>query len=417
MSVPADSEFFLWTLFQQLLRRGFPLGLDEYGAAMDALSAGFGWSSRRELREVLSAIWAKSREERAVLGALLEQHLVEDWDLAAAEVRSDGGTSGDTTATPIESTPDPSTAANTQQDDTSSPPPSVTIASRTGRLPPLKLGELPSRPYTHVFLPQYPVSYRTVAQAWRRLRWPVREGPATELDVDATVRRRSRRGVASPPALRARRTNRAELLLLVDRQGSMTPFHGFVESMTDAIVQAARFRRVGLFYFHDTPLEGADTGILASLAPQLFASFDGVLADIAPLVDGSFFEDPFLRDPCAADRVLRDHARGAAVVIVSDAGAARGKHDPVRLLDTIAVLKGLKTFTNRLVWLNPVAPGAWAQNTAAQIARHIPMFPMDRDGMHRAVNVLRGQPVNLEKPLSTGYRDTASLTREAGPNA
>jgi len=30
------------------------------------------------------------------------------------------------------------------------------------------------------------------------------------------------------------------------------------------------------------------------------------------------------------------------------------------------------------------------------------MFSMDRDGMHRAVNVLRGQPFPVEKPLTAG---------------
>ena len=84
-----------------------------------------------------------------------------------------------------------------------------------GGLPPLRLSELPVLPYRHVFLPQYPVSFRAVAQAWRRLRWPVREGPATELDVDATVQRRCSLGVVSPPVLRPRRRNRAKLLLLV----------------------------------------------------------------------------------------------------------------------------------------------------------------------------------------------------------
>ena len=68
-----DEPFFLWTLFQQLRRRGFALGPEEYEAVRLALRAGFGWSSRREFREVCSALWAKSREERAVVAALFDQ--------------------------------------------------------------------------------------------------------------------------------------------------------------------------------------------------------------------------------------------------------------------------------------------------------------------------------------------------------
>ena len=90
------------------------------------------------------------------------------------------------------------------------------------------------------------------------------------------------------------------------------------------------------------------------------------------------------------------------MVILSDGGAARGRYDLLRLLDTVAFLKGAQEWSYRLVWLNPLPPTAWTGSTAAEIARHIPMFPMDRDGMYRAVNVLRGQPFPVEKPLTAG---------------
>lgn len=271
-----------------------------------------------------------------------------------------------------------------------------------GGLPPLTLSEQPGLPYRHVFLPQYPVSFRTVAQAWRRLRWPVREGPATELDVEATIQRRCGLGVVSPPVLRPRRRNRAKLLLLVDRQGSMAPFHSYADEVCRAICQAGRLRQVAVFYFHDTPLEGADTSVLEPLQGQLFPSLDPVLAEVPALTRGTLMSDPDLMSPTSARDVVSDHGRGAAVVILSDGGAARGRYDLLRLLDTIAFLKGAKEWSHRLVWLNPLPSTAWTGSTAAEIARHVPMFPMDRDGMYRAVNVLRGQPFSVAKPLTAG---------------
>jgi uncharacterized protein with von Willebrand factor type A (vWA) domain len=201
--------------------------------------------------------------------------------------------------------------------------------------------------------------------------------------------------------LRPRRRNRAQLLLLVDRQGSMAPFHAYVDSVCETIGQAGRLRRVGQFYFHDTPLEGAEPALLEPLRGQLFPSLDPVLAEVRPLVDGELFEDRDLLSPRPARAVLAQHAPGAAVVVVSDAGAARGRYDLLRLLDTVAFLKGLRALTSRIVWLNPQPAAAWAGSTAAQLARHLPMFPMDRAGMHRAVNVLRGQPFAVEKPVGT----------------
>ena len=66
------------------------------------------------------------------------------------------------------------------------------------------------------------------------------------------------------------------------------------------------------------------------------------------------------RKPHPAEAVLKESSAGTAVVIISDAGAARGRFDPVRLLDTVASLKGLRTVSTRVVWLNPLPATAWA---------------------------------------------------------
>ena len=166
---------------------------------------------------------------------------------------------------------------------------------------------------------------------------------------------------------------------------------------------------IGQFYFHDTPLEGTESSLLQPLQGQLFPALDPVLAEIPALLRGELYEDPDLRRPLSAEGVWRDHAAGAAVVVISDAGAARRRYDLLRLLDAVAFLKGLRTFTGRIVWLNPLPPRAWARSTAAQLARHVPMFPMDRDGMHRAVNVLRGQPFAVEKPLSVARGEARTV--------
>jgi uncharacterized protein with von Willebrand factor type A (vWA) domain len=207
------------------------------------------------------------------------------------------------------------------------------------------------------------------------LRWPVREGPATELDVDATVQRRCDLGVVSPPVLRPRRRNRAKLLLLVDRQGSMTPFHSYVDEVCRAICQAGRLRQVGVFYFHDAPLEGADSSVLDPLQGQLFPSLDPVLAEVPTLTQGTLMSDTDLMSPTSARDVILEHGRGAAVVILSDGGAARGRYDLLRLLETVAFLKGAKEWSDRLVWLNPLPP--W-HGQAAPLPRSPDMSPCSR---------------------------------------
>ncbi|MER8512115.1 VWA domain-containing protein [Mesorhizobium sp. M1060] len=398
----AGEEFFIWTIFQKLVRRNFAIGLDEYGAVMRALRAGFGWTSRDELRQILCSLWATSREESVLVGTLFDQCVVFDWNANAAVPNPHTGAEGAPIETPI---PELGTSAlsptNEQPLPLEEPSRSAPVVAPSQRLPPLKPEELPRLPYSHVFLPQYPVSYRDVAQTWRRLRSPLREGPATELDVGATIARRSRLGVGSPPVLRPRRRNQADLLILVDRRGSMAPFYGYVDEVCSAIAQAGRLGRMRMFFFHDTPLEGSDLAVLDRLDPRSSSNLDSVLGEIPALTHGILFRDPDLIDIHPAEVLLKESSVDTAVVVISDAGAARGRFDPVRLLDTVASLKGFRAVTRRVVWLNPLPESEWTGSTARQIARHVPMFAMDRGGMHRAINVLRGQPVLLERPLPT----------------
>lgn len=123
------------------------------------------------------------------------------------------------------------------------------------------------------------------------------------------------------------------------------------------------------------------------------------MADIQPSLNGQVLKDSsplqkyFLRD------VLDEHASEAAVVIISDAGAARGNYDLRRLFDTVAFLRALKNYTKQVVWLNPVQREDWKYGTAKQIRRYVPMFEMDREGLYSAVDVLRGHPYSVEQPL------------------
>jgi len=62
-------------------------------------------------------------------------------------------------------------------------------------------------------------------------------------------------------------------------------------------------------------------------------------------------------------------------------------------------VKGLRSEVRSVTWLNPVPQPLWKGSNAELLARHIPMFPLDRMGLEQAVNVLRGQPARLERPL------------------
>ena len=267
------------------------------------------------------------------------------------------------------------------------------------RLPPISLADVKVPERSFIFAPQFPLTYREVAQTWRRLRRPIRTGIPTELDIEGTIARRSQLGVATPIVLQPRRRNIARLLLLVDRQGSMDPFHQFCNEVCTAIQQAGRLEETTIYYFHNVPTEAADDQLLESLTGQLFPRLDPVLAQIQPLADGYLYTDPDLLLPEPLADIFQGLAAEISTVFISDAGAARNRYRVERLLDTVAFIKALRSYTSHYIWLNPLPKRYWLNSTADQIARHIPMFTLNREGIQRAVDVLRGQEHTIEKPL------------------
>ncbi|MBW4520908.1 MAG: VWA domain-containing protein [Scytolyngbya sp. HA4215-MV1] len=379
---------FLWQLFQRLRRRGFAIGPSDYQALQQALRAGFGWTSRESLLDLCNSLWAKSLREQETLSALFEQ-LAPDSDDWQYSLEDDDAPIGR----------DESLSELYQPEKANAAQKSIPKTASQGGLPPISLADVKVSERPFVFVPQFPLTYREIAQTWRRLRRPVRTGPPVELDIAGTIARRSRLGVATTVVLQPRRRNVARLLLLIDRQGSMDPFHQFCDEVCSAIQQAGRLEETAVYYFHNVPAEGADDQVLEGLTGQLFPALDPVLPQIQPLSEGCLYSDPALLCPEPLIDILQTYASSSAVVLVSDAGAARNRYRISRLLDTIAFMKALRTYTCHYVWLNPLPKRYWLNNTAAQIARHVPMFPLDCEGIQRAVNVLRGQQHILEKAL------------------
>jgi hypothetical protein len=370
---------------RQLRRRRLVLGIDDYDALRRALAAGFGWSSREELGRLCVALWAKSPEEAEVVRAIVSRVVLPTWNVSPAT-----GKATDMPSANVVNVPVPRAA-----DDPAEHVPETESVRGLGVVP-LSIGAVDR---TLVTVPQYPLAEREIAQAWRRLRRRLRSGPAVEVDAAATLEQYGRHGIATPPVLVPRRRNTAKLLLLIDRFGSMTPFHGYVDYVVKAIHNAGRIDDAREAYFHDLPGSVADRSVLEQVEDPFRADLDAVLSLIEPLRDGSVYQDPQLTVPSPLATVLDNLAEGTAVLIVSDAGAARRRYDATRLLDTVALLKALHAKVGTVMWVNPVQPDNWPRTTAEQVRRYIPMYPLTREGLDRAIDGLRGRPAPVERVL------------------
>lgn len=360
----------LLELFDRLRAAGLPLGIDEYHLLLRALQRGYGLPDPVALAHLCCALWASSREEAAVV----RFHFYEVITRPPARP---------TLAVPVPVSPtdslgaperplvlslapdltayeDPSEVANP---DMVAPPEEEVTSSM---LPGVDLqvpapGDEVPRSTALLGDDEYPVTRRQMKQVWRHLRRPVREGPPAELDIEATITQTGRLGVLLGPVLVPRRINRVTLLVLADQHGSMAPFHDLTRRLCQTARRGGRLGMTGVYYFHN--------------APQEVLYHDPALADSIHLADFS--------------RGLRPER--TAVLIFSDAGAARGSRQNERVQLTESFLAQLRQHVRRIAWLNPVPQVQWDGTSAAAIARLVPMFELTRHGLQSAVDALRGR--------------------------
>ncbi|MBD2194259.1 MULTISPECIES: hypothetical protein [Calothrix] len=212
----------------------------------------------------------------------------------------------------------------------------------------------------------FPVTERQMKQIWRYLRRPVREGSPTELDVEATVNQIVSQGLLLEPVLVPRRVNKAELLLLIDQDGSMVPFHALSRRLAETALHGGRLGKSGVYYFHNCPMEY--------------------------LYEDSYHQQAEL----ITDVVTHVCTNRTTILIFSDAGAARSRYSEERYAFTKEFLEKLNKRVRYIAWLNPMPRKRWFGTTADEIASLVPMFEVSRRGVLDAIGVLRGRPTNFE---------------------
>lgn len=218
------------------------------------------------------------------------------------------------------------------------------------------------RSNTSSFGEYFPLTQRQMKQSWRYLRKLVRDGAPVELDLKATLDQVGRQGFLLNPVLVPRRVNRTELMLLIDQDGSMTPFHLLSQRLVDTALKGGRLAKAEAYYFHNCPSD-------------------------------YLYRDPYHQDAVTIqDWLLSIKPSRTCILVVSDAGAARGGLSSERYIRTQNFIKLMRQRGRYIAWLNPMPKSRWADTTAGEIARIIPMLEGNRRGVQTAISVLQGKP-------------------------
>lgn len=365
----AEAPTPLLGLFRALRAQGLPLGTRDYLDALRALEAGFG-ADRDALRRLAQQLWARSDEERRTVALWFEATAAGAAPLAdavaaliapAGPAAAPGQAAGPPREAPRRGrAAAPGAAPEPAPDE---PPPwghGAFAARRDGGGVPLPVLRTDlAIPEDYVLQPAVAPGVRELAVLWRRYRRGTRGGPRTELDLPASIRERCRRGMLAQPVLRARRSNSARLLVLADVSPSMEPWMPWLQALEDSL-QFARFASAEMRYFSNLPRR------------ELFGT-------------------PALARPEPAEPLLRRHA-GAVLIVVSDAGSARGFLNRRRAVQTTAFLAEAGRQFGACLWVNPMPRERWAGSTAALVARSpaVTMLPLDAQQLLRGIDILRG---------------------------
>lgn len=362
-------EPLLFRLFAHIRKAGLPLGIDDYLLLLSTLRAGHGLENPDSLRLICRLVWAKSPEDQQVIDEAYDMfvspRLQLQPELGDEELASDRSSSGlDDRPPALPPVPSPPASHAEETLESGAMPLHSPVVNHDPRAP-KTLG-------TYQMTPRLPMARREMSRIWRSFRRLQHQGPPVDLDIEATIKAICYQGSLLLPILQPRRRNQVRLLTLVDCASEMAPFALLIDALIDSIYRGG-FGRAEIFYYYECPQD------------TLFARPGHLGAHLT-------------------SAILAEHARAGSVLFISAAGAACRWRSFEQAQCIQSFLRLLRAETYRYAWLNPLPPQRWHGTTAGDIARMVPMFPIDRNGLIDAVSILRGHPfppgVNLNAEWS-----------------
>jgi hypothetical protein len=344
-------------LYLYLVRKGFPLSVQDYQDALGALHHGYGVHRRDQLQWLCEALWARTEEEQIRLKRLFQEFPWPTPEVIAAltGTKPEAKPKSKPPKKPHKSTPEPELTPGQE-----APIVQFGAPAETGvGLPRAVIPATAIQPF--ILTPRPVVSLRALIVSWRRFRLARRTGPRVELDIDATIAEQSRRGLLVEPVLIPARCNQARLLVLFDASPSMAPWR-YLGQMVAESLERGQLGYAAMYYFNNNP-------------------------------GGDLFETDHLVRPVKCQDIANKHP-GCALLMIGDAGAARGHLDDDRTegaREFIAI--AAEASWHPIAWINPMPRHRWKGSTAQRLAafRGLSMFELNEDGLVQAVDYLRGK--------------------------
>lgn len=362
-----------------------PLTLDEYALALDALGQGIGLFDIEDLRVVCKLLWCKPYHNPDVFDDLFENyrrkmltHFSSAYQGAGNEggiLTGQSGVDGDQNA--LSKVQNKQGAKQNKNEKKKKPKPlPVSSKQATGanitekwlvlpyingvKTPDTSLEPIgaPPDPYETKYIidnRQLPadLTSRRISQLLLSIRSTLKDTRKSVIDWDATIEETARRGYLIEPVRKRSLKYGSGLTLLIDCSPSMVAFEDLLQDMARSFDQYIN-ETARVYYFNNCPVT------------YLYSDRNQTQGQLI------------------ADWI---HEGRKKVIIISDAGAARGYTNPERLAATQKLIDLLKR--HDVVWLNPMPQYRWEQTSAWYISRKIQMLECTDTGLTTAVRFMK----------------------------
>lgn len=196
--------------------------------------------------------------------------------------------------------------------------------------------------------------------------------PATEFDVDNTVKDTCQSGGTLKVRYKKPRQNTVKVLLMMDSGGSMEYYSTLCSSLFQAVSKTRHFKELKVYYFHNCVYSRLYAG--PTLRPADMVPTDWVLSNIS-----SDYKVIFV-----GDAQMAPHELVSAFSYWTEDGRSIRRSG----LEWLQLLRGRYPHA---VWLNPSARPTWGEywtRTYDAIAQLFPMYPLTVDGLEEGMKKL-----------------------------
>lgn len=377
----------LYPLFRQLQAydrqlKHNALGMDVYFQLMDVLGKGYALQSRADLYWYCKTVWLKPYHEEEKFKLLFDNYFdnlqtrlrqiqptkeAEEKEEVKKESEKKDENSGEETKnkeTEKEPIMDDETLPETPKEEVNTKKAVKKVAlkfqsptSNQGQFLETNLKNIEEKAFSKIFRlsgKYTTISPRKVKQSIRSLRIEQEGNSKQFIDLEATINQVAQKGYLEEVILKAGITTNNKLSILVDVGGSMIGFKQLTELLIKTISKHTSQSDIPVLYFRNSPV----TKLYLSKA---------------------------LTKSMSVREFIKKNQN--SIIILSDAGAARGRYDQKRIEVTRRFLLQINNFPK--IWLNPMPKNRWEETSADAIAAFVDMYEATDAAFVQAIKQLK----------------------------